>query len=648
MIELRNSGKSHTLVFMGHDSRNTSDDLVARFLEAYGTPNYIKFDPWAALNKAYQLTQGIDDLLAPDLDETRYVLSFGADFLNNWPTSMGNQRIYGEKRSKRAIKIVQIEPRFSICAARADRWVPLNLGTEGLLALGIASIIIREKLYDQEFIEKSAFRFEDFVDRSGQTQIGFKNLILRDVRLDRISDLTGVPLRSIIELANDFSLIKPSIALGDYGLSYHSNGVFNALAIHSLNALVGNIDAPGGCLRQRRAPLKELPPPILDATAQKGLSQPRIDGLSAEEGNGRGFRVKDFVRNVMTGHPYEVNCLFLSSNSQFFPSLISRKINEIAHKIPFIVSFASFRDEMNSFADLILPDVTLFEKWQENQAPLLNKIPIVGVNQPVIKPRDQCRPFEDTVINLAKKTGSSVARNFPWAGFKELLLDRLEGLFAQKRGSVFTSPYEESELRLLEERGWWQSEHESYSSFLKDLMEKGGWLDPVYHFGERSFLYQNSSRKFEFFSSLDLKNMGPRFSGDPDQYPFFLYLYDLPFTSDDNGENMPWFQEALGFRFKSEWEAWVELNPQTAREYLIRDNEIIWVESPTGRIKARAKIFPGIMPRVIGLPLGKAEETPGMKKSKKRDHPLALIGEDYDEMTGMPSRFSTRVKIYKA
>ncbi len=45
MIELRNSGKSHTLVFMGHDSRNTSDDLVARFLEAYGTPNYIKFDP---------------------------------------------------------------------------------------------------------------------------------------------------------------------------------------------------------------------------------------------------------------------------------------------------------------------------------------------------------------------------------------------------------------------------------------------------------------------------------------------------------------------------------------------------------------------------------------------------------------------------
>ena len=64
------------------------------------------------------------------------------------------QRYYGQKRAERNIKIVQIEPRFSLAASRADKWIPVKPGTEGLLALGIASIIIREKLYDEIFLTK--------------------------------------------------------------------------------------------------------------------------------------------------------------------------------------------------------------------------------------------------------------------------------------------------------------------------------------------------------------------------------------------------------------------------------------------------------------------------------------------------------------
>jgi len=72
------------------------------------------------------------------------------------------------------------------------------------------------------------------------------------------------------------------------------------------------------------------------------------------------------------------------------------------------------------------------------------------------------------------------------------------------------------------------------------------------------------------------------------------------------------------------------------------------VESPSGKIKVMAKIFPGIIPHVVSIPLGKEEDIPGKKDARKSNDPLVLVGEVYDEQTGMSSRQSTRVKIYKS
>ncbi|MFQ6109317.1 MAG: molybdopterin-dependent oxidoreductase, partial [Candidatus Aminicenantales bacterium] len=298
--ELRGSGKSHTVVFLGQNFQKATEDLVIRFLQAYGTPNYIKFDDWLTIKKAHLATQGIFDLLAVDLERTKLVLSFGADFLTNWPVSIENQRIYGEKRSNRDITIFHVEPRFSLCASRADRWIPINPGTEALFALGVASVIVKEKLYDEAYIRKFTLHFEEF-----------EEILLKSIRLDRVSDLTGVPLRVLIEIAKEFSTQKPAVAVADHNLSYSSKGYFSALAIHHLNALVGSIDVPGGLLRQRKAPLKKISPPALDEVARKGLSQPRIDGSTEDKFSPVQDKTKTFCENVIKKNPYGIHCLFL-------------------------------------------------------------------------------------------------------------------------------------------------------------------------------------------------------------------------------------------------------------------------------------------------------------------------------------------------
>jgi anaerobic selenocysteine-containing dehydrogenase len=411
--------------------------------------------------------------------------------------------------------------------------------------------------------------------------------------------------------------------------------------------LVGNIDIPGGLLRQRRAPLREMPDKILDDAAKRGLSEPRIDETSEGRLSIDNDETRNFVENVIGRRPYEINCLFLPSRNEYLLSPLSKKMEEAIQNIPLVVSFASFLDELNEFVDLVLPDTSYFEKWQEHQASQLSKVPVVGINQPIVKPLYQTKPSEEVILALAKNIDLPSSQNFPWRSFKELLDYRLEGLFEANRGGVFASPLEEAQLRLLEERGWWVPQHASLDSFMKDLGEKGGWQDPSYHFNERSFIYQNPSRRFEFQTFPQSQEFLPQFSGDESEYPFLLYLYELPFASDENGANMPWHQETIGFRFRLNWKIWMEINHETAEKLGIHDKEIVWIESPHGRIKAVAKIFPGIIPDAVAIPVGKKEDFPDQKKLERENDPLVLVEGAYAEGRGKYSRHATRVKIFK-
>jgi anaerobic selenocysteine-containing dehydrogenase len=636
--QLRESGKSHTVAFAGKNQQNTTDELVSRFLEVYGSPNFFKSDEWAALKNAYFVSQGIYDLMAVDINNSRLVLSFGANFLSNWPNVMENQRIYGEKRAEGDLKIIQIEPRFSIEASRADKWIPINQGSEGLLALGIASVLIKERLLNHAFVERFTSQFNEFRD-----------FILQNISLDQVSETTGVPLSSIIEIAKEFNARQPAVAVSDFNLSYSNKGLFNTLAVHSLNALAGNIDSPGGFLRRRQAPLTEMPPMTLDSMGKKALSGKEHSATSESEFPFRPKNTKDMIESILNKSPYGINCLFLSSPGHQFVSFSRKKKAEILESIPFIVSFSPFMDETSSLADLILPDTTFYEKWQDHHSSPLSKIPIVGISRPVIQPLYQSRPLESTLLTLARTMGEDFAQNFPWSDYKELLLYRMKGLFRAKKGSIFSSSYEEAQLRILEERGWWTPQHNSEDAFIKDLLEKGGWQDPSYHFNERSFVYQNNSQRFVFVPSFEIEGVGFNESQENEDYPLRLFLFDLPFTSSDSSsKNMPWYQENLGFRFGILWKIWVEVNPETAGVLGIRDKDIVWVESPQGRIKAVARIFPGVGPEIVGMPLNKTEHPLASKGEVDINDPLHLLEETYDEQTGIPDRVSTRVKIYKA
>jgi len=132
--------------------RGHLDELFAQFMGLLGSDHYQQYDftyP-SALLAANRISFGTDRLPYYDIKNADLLLSFGADYLGTWISPVHHSLAYGHMRQGRAGrrgKTVQVEPRMSLSGAAADEWVAARPGTEGLLALGLAHILVSDGHY---------------------------------------------------------------------------------------------------------------------------------------------------------------------------------------------------------------------------------------------------------------------------------------------------------------------------------------------------------------------------------------------------------------------------------------------------------------------------------------------------------------------
>lgn len=656
--QMRQGNEPHTVAFLSQGLReeDTLKHLIDRFMEAYGSPNHIvASDPEDGMPVAHYLSQGIHEPFAYDLERAQYILSFGTSLLEDWHSPCEAHRLYGYLRQGRPgpkAKFVQIEPRFSVTAAKSDQWVPLRPGTYGALALGIAYVLMKEGLCDKQFIDEKTFGFEDWTDAEGKTHQGFKEAVLKTYKPETVSEITDIPIPTLLQIAKDFARHKPSLAIADGGATLYSNGSSTAFAIHCLNALVGSIDSPGGVLIPQKVPLAKLPPPTLDEIAKQGLSRPRLDG-AGETLFPLSKSCPAYLHEAISKEsPYPVKLLFLYRANPLFTAPNPQKSQSAFQKIPFIVSFSPYWDETTQKADWVLPDATFLEKWQDAPTTSMAGLPVMGLVQPVAETPYETRHTGEVLLELARRLEGSVRDSFPWKNFQTVLEERLKGIFAAERGTLFTGEEETVQVRLFEERGWWVPSFGAWGKFWEDFRKRGGWWDPHYPFAETRKVYQTPSRKFEFYSqtfhSFVPHFESPKFEGSPAEFPFYLNPFRLLVLSAPEAASSPWLLEALSVQNGVGWDSWVEINPKTAASLGIREGDGVWVVSPSGKLKLRAKLYEGAGPEVVNIPLGLGHDGFGRYAGGIGVNPNILIPDAQERLSGHPVRFGTRVKVFKA
>ncbi len=671
--DLRAKRLAHTVAILGGQYRGSRDAVWRQFARSYGTPNYLRARCLAPEQPAlaHRLMHGAQAPFAYDLGEAQIVVSFGAGILESWLNPVYVSRAFARLRrsdERRRGRLIQIDPRRSPTAIKADRWVSLQPGTDGVLALGLANVLVREGLYDSAFVEEHTAGFTDFVGPDGRRHDGFRSMVLKDYGLLAVSAATGVPVNTILEVARELGTTRPALVIGERGPSYGPDDLRTRMAIHALNALVGSIGSRGGLVAQGELPLAPLPGTADDEIARESLAQPRIDGA----GQGEYLTATDASQalpgRILAGTPYPINALFFFATNPLASQPAKEEFAKALEKVPLAVSFSPFMDETAARCDVVLPDSLFLERWQDDPVTHLAGVASYSVGKPAVAPRYATRDSVDVLLQLSAALGGPVAAALPWKGFDEVVRARARGLFEARRGYVVAGAADESLRQTMERQGYWIPEFDAFEKFFDALTKRGAFWDPTSLAPGRRATFATASGRFEFHATalrqlLDdaLRREGkesasarllsgadrsglpavafPASSAATGGYPLRLITYRLSTRPPGGARNQPWLLEQPAAHVKASWESWVEIHPRTAAALGVKDGDRVLLESPKGAVRVTAKLYAGTREDVVHVPLAGGGQGA---------NPNDLIASEPDPFRGFGLLGTTRVRIRRA
>lgn len=646
--------------FLMGDRNTLLTHLAGEFASRSGSSHFF---PWRtpSVNELGFWQGGLEyPPFAFDLKKTDYMITFGTNLLEEPLSPVYFNRIYGglkEMRARTGLKMVHVDARMSQAGRNATEWVQIRPGSMGVLALGLTYVILRDNIYDRDFISRHT---QDF--RKGSDD--FRTLVTRDYSPDRVSEVTGVPAQTILRLAREFGSAKAPLALAGGTMASSEMELFTQWGVASLNALSGSFTAEG--LWRDPAPVPWDPFPVSAFSPRSGAfsRKPEYDLGSdlpaswmaenlpalAEAG-----KIPD-LETLLIAH---VNPVFQASNQKAWRDWLSR--------IPLVVQFAAMIDDTSPYADLVLPLTTYLEQWDLTLPTPNLPFSQLGLQQPVVAPLPGARPLGDVLLRLGKEAGVDLLPGSSGNSYGEYVEARMKQIFASGKGTPFFEAVSLEFLEDLRKRGWQVYSYPAFEDFWRLLREKGGWWDPgeypaVDWKRERKFLFPTASRLAALLKDSPVPRPegggetidktpnlwleeGIRRPGGPNS--FFL----VPFTSlmnmSGDGASQPLLQEMFGLYSRLYWQTWAEMHPERAKRLALRDGDLIRVVSEKGQMTLPVKIVPTVSTEILSVPFGQGHTESGRYAKKIGANPIALLDHRADPLSGRNSWNSTLVRVEK-
>ncbi|MGD8990861.1 MAG: molybdopterin-dependent oxidoreductase [Desulfobacterales bacterium] len=599
--QLRADGSAHTVGWVAGSDRGTVPALFNRFLTTYGSPNFWRMPSmWDTYELSLYLMQGTRSMAGFDIANADFVLSLGSGLIEGWG-SPGYMFRAKSEFLKAGGRMDQVEPRLSKTAAKADHWISINPGTEGALALGLAHVIIKEQLYNRNFVNGYTTglpeRFQQAID-------GFPPEIA--------SKVTGISAGTILNLARDFAAARRPLAICGQGQGHLAGSLQPFLAVHTLNALVGNINQPGGIWAVPEPDYIEWPELEIDAVAARGLQQPRIDGAGTHRHPNARYLLHRLPEVVNASAESPLQMLFIADANPAYSLPDTVAVAKAFKKIPMVVSFSSYLDETSALADMILPNHMFLERNQDVAGASGFPKPIISLAQPAVEPRYNTRHVGDVVIQLAKELGHTIGAAFEWNDYDsclaETLSDRWDGLL---------------------ENGYW----------VDDAFSSTQWVDA----------FETDSTKFEF-TNADIRTLAAyepiKAEGDVAGYPLLLVPYDSMRLNGDGQPGAPPFMiKALEDTILKGNDVLVEINPATAEQLGLSEGRPATLATPRGSAQVKIRLTQGIMPGVIAIPRGLGHTADNRFLAGKGVNFNQLSGPTDDPASGHNAAWGIRAKL---
>ncbi len=350
-------GAGGKLAVLSGAGRGSFSDFLAAWTAAQGG-KLARYQPFSyePIRAANQLTFGTSEIPAHDFARAKYILSFGADFLDGWLSPVETQRGFAASHGYadgQMAKHVSFSPRMSLTGMNADEWVAIKPGSEAAIILAMANLLLTER--SRNPADANALRG-----------------MLAAYTPEKAQQESGVSAEIIKRVAREFATAEPGLAVAGGISAQHRGAIEVCAAVNLLNYIAGNVGQ----------------------TVKFGVD------LDSGDGFGATLALLDSIdkggAQVVIVH--EANPAYALPKSAGFEAKFK--------KAPFKVSTSLYLDETAQLCDLLLPNHHALERWDDARA----RKGVTGLMQPVMEPVFQTMATGDLLLQVSQKAGGALAQ----------------------------------------------------------------------------------------------------------------------------------------------------------------------------------------------------------------------------------------------
>ncbi len=588
---------------------SSTTDLTETFfvhLGSYiGTPNFARHASLclASRNVGYFATMGgVPD---SDLANSRYIVMFGANRAESFEPPYNQDMVEGIKKGA---KLVVVDPRMTVTASKGE-WIPIRPRTDMALVFGIMNVLIREELYDRQFV--------------AERTVGFGELCahLAPFTPEYVAGETDVPAETVVNMAREMAAAAPAVTVfPGRRSSWYTNDTQFRRATAMLTALLGAFDTPGASFfnagRQRLCSFEwELGP--MD-------ERPRVDGFDehyplANHEDGGYVSLRDAIVDGTARYP--VKGWMIYHQNPLASVLDEQKTRKMVEQMDFICTIDIQPSQTAWMSDVVLPETTYLERLDPVcSRPGTRKF--LAVRQPVIKPVGESRTLLEIIQGLAPELDRRYEFETPIVdAFNFTMEDYVDAQLAR-------APVDR-----------------------QTLLKQGIWVEEekppafgAYRSGRK--LFKTPSGKIEFASERFARNGYdplPRYE-PPEVEPGRQRLitgHMAQFTHAANQNNL-WLNELY-----PENEVWI--HPQVAAEKNIEDGDYVRVKSDIAEIRIKAKVTRRIRSDTVYIVHGFGSQSRGQSATyRKGGADQVLMKSAADAITNNQAMHETFVEVLPA
>ena len=468
---------------------------------------------------------------------------------------------------RRGTEIIVVDPRHTWLSTRSKHHLQIRPGTDGALALGLLHVIINEKLYDQEFVDKWTVGFDKLKER------------VQKYTPSTVAEITWADKDTIIAAARTYGRAKPAAVHWGVPIDMSPDSTAVAQAITHLTCITGNIDVPGGNVIARPSHGVTTYPytseEMVDLYGQELvtiLNEKRIGADRYPMVKGfRGWAHPDMaIEQIVSGKPYPIKALWIQTCNILGGQAARMKFHyDAMKKMDFVAVVDLFHNPTTmALADIVLPAATFAEKdgFRSWWAPL-------EIGPKAVQVGD-CKSDWEINLEMAKRLNPEVGSKFETV--RDVINERLKVAnltFEEQvaKGSWVMPPDGSSKPYYRHERGLLRADGKPGFNTPSGKVElwstayENWGLDPLPYYKEPA---QSPVSTPELYGKYPLMMISGTRS------PLFFH---------SEHRMIPWLREKLP-------DPLVEIHPDTAKEYGIYDGEWVYLVNDMGRVRRKAKL----------------------------------------------------------